>query len=231
MWQLAKELESSKATEHHIKQVAGDPQTAQINLLRHQCTELPASKYKKKRTLGKPKQTNHKPQSGNGYKPQALKRRGLIPRGCTMTKADVPNVVTQSTRKDSNVQLRSINVKLAISLGTLQVCAIRRNRHTPNQRDPRYTSYKQVQCMHVKVHHMTTWMTTALQKTHSACKWGSNTIKQKNNESQGGHIWLPIWLTEYNCMTIEIYIWEPGSTPVLMSTWCQLVCINSYSVI
>ena len=46
--QLAKKLESSKATVHHIKQVAGDPQAAQINLLRHQQTELPAGKYKKK---------------------------------------------------------------------------------------------------------------------------------------------------------------------------------------
>ena len=42
--QLAKKLESSKATACHIKQVAGDPQAAQINLIRHQCTELPAGK-------------------------------------------------------------------------------------------------------------------------------------------------------------------------------------------
>ena len=45
--QLAKKLESSKATACHIKQVAGDLQAAQINLLRHQHTELPAGKYKK----------------------------------------------------------------------------------------------------------------------------------------------------------------------------------------
>ena len=36
--QLAKKLESSKATACHIKQVAGDLQAAQINLLRHQHT-------------------------------------------------------------------------------------------------------------------------------------------------------------------------------------------------
>ena len=54
--QLAKKLESSKATAHHIKQVAGDPQAAQINLLRHQCTELPAGKYKKIRPPVKQKQ-------------------------------------------------------------------------------------------------------------------------------------------------------------------------------
>ena len=53
--QLAKKLESSKATACHIKQVAGDPQAAQINLLRHQCTELPTGKYKKKRAPMKPK--------------------------------------------------------------------------------------------------------------------------------------------------------------------------------
>ena len=47
---LAKKPESSKATAHHIKQVAVDPQTAQINLLRHQCTELPAGKYEKEKT-------------------------------------------------------------------------------------------------------------------------------------------------------------------------------------
>ena len=47
--QLAKKLESSKATAHHIKQVAGDLQAAIISFLRHQHTELPAGKYKKKR--------------------------------------------------------------------------------------------------------------------------------------------------------------------------------------
>ena len=34
--QLAKKMEISKATAGHIKQVAGDSQAAQINLMRHQ---------------------------------------------------------------------------------------------------------------------------------------------------------------------------------------------------
>ena len=38
--QLARKLESSKVTACHIKQVAGDPQAAQINLLRHQHTGI-----------------------------------------------------------------------------------------------------------------------------------------------------------------------------------------------
>ena len=33
--QLAKKIESSKVTTRHIKQVASDPQVAQINLMRH----------------------------------------------------------------------------------------------------------------------------------------------------------------------------------------------------
>ena len=57
---LAKRRESSKATACHIKQVSGDPQAVQINLLRHQHTELPAGKYKKKKSSVKPRQSkNH----------------------------------------------------------------------------------------------------------------------------------------------------------------------------
>ena len=58
--QLAKKMESPKATVHHIKQVAGDPQAAQINLMRHQCTEIPPGKHKKKNSFVKPKQSSHK---------------------------------------------------------------------------------------------------------------------------------------------------------------------------
>ena len=52
--QLAKKLESSKATARHIKQVSGEPQVAQINLLCHQRTELPQHRYKKKKFHAKP---------------------------------------------------------------------------------------------------------------------------------------------------------------------------------
>ena len=80
MRQLAKKLESSKATPHHIKQVAGDPQAVQINLLRHQHTELPAGKYKKKRPPVKPKQSNHKQQSSESYHGQAQHKKRFDPK-------------------------------------------------------------------------------------------------------------------------------------------------------
>ena len=58
--QLAKKLESSKATARHIEQVSGEPQAAQINLLCHQRTELPQYRYKKKKSHAKPRQGNSK---------------------------------------------------------------------------------------------------------------------------------------------------------------------------
>ena len=41
-------MESSKATAKHIKQVASNPQALQINLMCHQHTELPPSKFQRK---------------------------------------------------------------------------------------------------------------------------------------------------------------------------------------
>ena len=54
--QLAKKMKSSKATARHIRQVAGDMQTAQINLMHHQCTELPAGKNKRRKPVVKQRQ-------------------------------------------------------------------------------------------------------------------------------------------------------------------------------
>ena len=79
--QLTKKLESSMATAHHIKQVAGDLQATQINVLRHQHTELPAGKYKNKRPLWKPKQTNYKHQGGDSHKLQVQQKKKFDTKG------------------------------------------------------------------------------------------------------------------------------------------------------
>ena len=65
--QLAKKYESSKATVRHIKQVSGEPQATQINLLCHQRTELPQHRYKKKRSHVKPRPGNSKPSRNDQY--------------------------------------------------------------------------------------------------------------------------------------------------------------------
>ena len=67
--QLAKKYESSKATVRHIKQVSGQPQASQINLLHHQRPELPQCRYKKKRSHAKPRLANgnSKPAGNDHY--------------------------------------------------------------------------------------------------------------------------------------------------------------------
>ena len=58
---MAKKLESSKATAKHIKQHTSNTQgTAQINVLRHNCTSLPTKK----------KKGSKKPHPSKGTKPQ-----------------------------------------------------------------------------------------------------------------------------------------------------------------
>ena len=51
--QLAKKMESLKSIARHTKQVASDPQMAQVNLMRHQGTDLPLSKSKWKQHSNK----------------------------------------------------------------------------------------------------------------------------------------------------------------------------------
>ena len=60
--QLAKKMESSKATAKHIQQVARDLLAAQIQLMQHQHTELPVGNYpRRKQTLtARWKPQNHK---------------------------------------------------------------------------------------------------------------------------------------------------------------------------
>ena len=65
--QLAKKYESSKVTMRHIKQVSGEPQATQINLLCHQRTKLPQHRYKKKRYHTKPRLGNGKPARNDQY--------------------------------------------------------------------------------------------------------------------------------------------------------------------
>ena len=58
--QVARKMDSSKVTTRHIKQMASDPQAAQINLMRHQHTDPLASKHKKKLSFVKPRPPSHK---------------------------------------------------------------------------------------------------------------------------------------------------------------------------
>ena len=67
--QLAKKLESSKATARHIKQATSNPQAAQINLLRHQRTELAHKKKKGHKRKQHFKSKDSKPPSKKLFNP------------------------------------------------------------------------------------------------------------------------------------------------------------------
>ena len=61
----------------HIKQVTGEPQATQINLLLHQRTKLPHHRYKKKSSHMKPRLGNNKPHRNDQYhSPIPYKNKG-----------------------------------------------------------------------------------------------------------------------------------------------------------
>ena len=100
--QLGKKMEVSKATVRCIKQVASHPQAAQINLVRHQQTDLQPGKCKRKAFKPWP-QRYRDPQVSN--KPHHTKE-DMIPNKLIQAKISVLNVVIPSMLKDSIVQLR-----------------------------------------------------------------------------------------------------------------------------
>ena len=79
-------MESSKATAKHIRQVAGDLPVAQIQLMQHQCTELPAGNYPKRKQTSTTrwKLQNHKsPELPPTQKPFDLQKLDTQSDKCT----------------------------------------------------------------------------------------------------------------------------------------------------
>ena len=169
---------------HHIKQVAGDPQAAQINLLRHQCTELPSGKYKKKRPPVKSKQSHHKPQSSESYHLQVQHKERFDPKSAHNNKDRCSKCGDTAHLEGFQCPEKNTNVKLATSLATLQAYASRKSTLTSNPEGLKHTSCKQVQCMQNKVPHMTTQMRKALLKILFPCKSRSNASRTKNKRCQ-----------------------------------------------
>ena len=78
--QMAKKLESSQATAKHIKQVTNEPHATQINLLRHQRTELPASKAQRRQNKFRHKPNfNRENRHQANYKPNEFTRKKFNP--------------------------------------------------------------------------------------------------------------------------------------------------------
>ena len=75
--QLAKQMESSKATAKHIRQVTGDLPAAQVQLMQHQCTQLPTGNYPRRKqnsTSGQKPQNCKTPEVPTSQKPSDMQR-------------------------------------------------------------------------------------------------------------------------------------------------------------
>ena len=124
--QLAKKMESSKATGKHIKQFASDPQATQIHLMRHQWTELLPSKFQRKQEKHfKPSKDTNKQYSHEDNHKQYYKEDIIVIKHMKSRK-DVRNVVTQGILRDLDVQWANINARIAINLVISVACATRR---------------------------------------------------------------------------------------------------------
>ena len=132
--QLAKKMKASKATVCHIKQVARYPQVTQINLMRHQGTDLSPSKHKKKAFS-----QDHSPKQYTSEQKQVH-----------TSEEGVPSVGIPDMWKVSNGQPRSISV----SPVTSQPCVLR-NKYLSNQGHPKETSYKVKKCICKKIPYVT----------------------------------------------------------------------------
>ena len=140
---------SSEATARHIRQVAGDPQVAQINLLRHQYTEISPGKHKKRKAaVNKQKQ----PYPRNAEKQTSSQfRRNLTPNLHTRIQIDAPSVVILFIERDSNAQQESSSASHATGLAIIQVYVTKEARTSkfPSRLgNLRHTKYRQVHCMH-----------------------------------------------------------------------------------
>ena len=147
--QLAKEMEASKATARHLKQVVSDPQAAQINLMRHQRTDLPPSKHQRKAFKSRP--PSHKCYTNEEQVPPY--KRSLIPNKFIQEKTGVLSVVIPDMWKVSSVQPRSTSVSPVTSMDISQAC-VSRNKYLSNHMCPKHINYKSRRGLHVRLLHM-----------------------------------------------------------------------------
>ena len=83
--QLAKKMESSKATAKHIRQVAGDLLAAQVQLMQHQRTQLPTGNYPRRKTnlaSGQKLQNCKTPDIPTAWKLSDMQRPDVQPDKC-----------------------------------------------------------------------------------------------------------------------------------------------------
>ena len=117
--QLAKKMESSKSINRHIKAVASDPQVAQVNLLRHQRTDLQQAKASRNNIpTSLDQRFRRDAQIKTRMKDHPL-RKNLIQTRHIKEEIDVPSVVILNTLKVSSVLQESANAEIVRDMDNL----------------------------------------------------------------------------------------------------------------
>ena len=140
-------MESSKCTVHHIKQIAGDPQEVQINLLNHQCTELPARKYKKKKTSMKSRQSNYKQHGSDSSQVQSQHKKWFDVKGVLQSKDRCSKCGDSAHVEGFQYPAKMFQCKACHKFGHFTSLCYQKNKHLSNQGNQRCTNYKQTQYM------------------------------------------------------------------------------------
>ena len=148
--QLAKKMESSQPTIRHIKQVASDPQAAQVNLMRHQRTDLPPSKSKRKQHSHKSRSKSHKRHSNeHSYNVPSHKKR--FDHNHIHQRRDRCSRCGDSKHREGyKCPARKFSVRPATNMVTSLACSTRRKSHL-NLKHQRCISCKWVRCMCKKI--------------------------------------------------------------------------------
>ena len=151
-------------------QVAGDPQTVKINLMRHQCTEISSGKYKKRKSFVKQKQPSHKNVVQENPRVSSYNKKTFDPRNVHTNKDRCSRCGNSTHVEDFSALQRNFSVKFAISLDILLVFATKRSKHNSSLKGQRPINYKQGECMHNRKSYVATLKITVPVMIPTACR-------------------------------------------------------------
>ena len=112
---------------HHIKQVTSDPQVAQVNLMRHQRTDLPPSKSKQKQHSHKSRSKGQKRYSSEHKNQGPPYKKRFDPSQAHQRKDKCSMCGNSKHIEGLSVLQRSSSARPAVNMVILQACAIRKN--------------------------------------------------------------------------------------------------------
>ena len=144
--------------------------------MRHQHTDIPPGKHKKRKHFVKPKQSSHKHAVQTNPQVSSYNKKSFDPRNVHKNK-DRCSKCGDFTHVEGSAPPRNSRVKLAISLDILLVFATKRSKHPSSPEDQRHINYKQEQCVYKRRPYADTLIITVPVMIPSACRSRCNTSK------------------------------------------------------